>query len=74
MLCAVLKLLPPMCRDCGKTAKDAKLSPYLDFHLCPSCIARRERALLSGDRPRRKPQARKQLKKRPGTRRGKRRS
>ena len=43
----MLQLLPPVCRDCGKTAKEAKLSPYLDFQLCGACIAKREREVLS---------------------------
>ncbi|MGC4122678.1 MAG: hypothetical protein QM765_50525 [Myxococcales bacterium] len=50
----MLQLLPPVCRDCGKTAKEAKLSPYLDFHLCGACIARREREVLADPRAKRK--------------------
>lgn len=42
----MLRLLPPICRDCGKSTKEAALGPYLDFYLCSACIARRERALL----------------------------
>ena len=50
----MLKLLPPMCRDCGQTARAARLSQYLDFHLCQACIGRRERAVLQVEGPRRK--------------------
>lgn len=55
----MLKLLPPVCRDCGKAAKEAKLSPYLDFQLCGACIARREREVLAVDGRRRKPASKK---------------
>lgn len=51
----MLKLLPPVCRDCGKNAKEAKLSPYLDFHLCGACVAAREREVLAVEGRRRKP-------------------
>jgi len=51
----VLQLLPPICRDCGKAEDAAKLSPYLDFHLCNACIAAREREVLRVGRPPRKP-------------------
>jgi len=57
----VLKLLPPICRDCGKDADEAKLSPYLDFHLCGACIARREREVLAVDRAPRKAPSKKSL-------------
>jgi hypothetical protein len=50
----VLQLLPSICRDCGKTANEAKLSPYLDFQLCGACIAQREREVLAVEGPRRK--------------------
>jgi len=56
---AVLRLLPPVCRDCGKTAREARLSAYLDFHLCGACIARRAREVLAVDAPRRKAPSRK---------------
>ena len=51
---AVLQLLPPICRDCGKDAAEAKLSAYLDFHLCPACIAAREREVMKVDGPKRR--------------------
>ncbi len=41
----MLRLLPPVCRDFGKSAERVELSPYLDFQLCSACIARRERVL-----------------------------
>ena len=50
----MLELLPPVCRDCGRAVDEAKLSPYLDFHLCAACIAKRERDVLGLDRRRRK--------------------
>jgi hypothetical protein len=53
----VLRLLPPVCRDCGKGGRKAALSRYLEFHLCEACIVRRERALREnpGVRRTRKP-------------------
>ena len=53
----VLHLLPTVCRDCGKSTKEARLSPYLDFHLCSACIARREREVMRGDKARAVPAA-----------------
>jgi hypothetical protein len=51
----VLRILPPVCRDCGKAAKEARLGPYLDFHLCAPCTARREREVMQVRRPASKP-------------------
>ena len=59
----MLQLVPPVCRDCGRSAKKARLSPYLDFLLCGDCIARREREVMGSGRPRRKPAAKKSPKK-----------
>ncbi|MBI5549532.1 MAG: hypothetical protein HY901_37070 [Deltaproteobacteria bacterium] len=51
----MLHLLPPICRDCGKNAEQAALSPYLDFHLCLACIGKREREVLQLSGQRRRP-------------------
>ncbi len=45
----MIHLLPDVCRDCGRSADEVTLSPYLDFHLCNPCIARRERELFAKD-------------------------
>lgn len=55
----MLQLLPPVCRDCGKTADEAKLSEYLDFHLCQPCIGKREREVLAVDGKKRRPPSKK---------------
>ncbi len=49
----MIHLVPPVCRDCGKGADEADLSSYLDFMLCASCIAKRERAVREVDTSRR---------------------
>lgn len=51
----MLQLLPPVCRDCGRSADETALNAYLDFQLCSACIGKREREVLQVDRPRRKP-------------------
>ena len=48
----MLQLVPPVCRDCGKTASEAPLAPYLDFLLCRPCALARDRALLAPEKPR----------------------
>jgi hypothetical protein len=45
--------LAPVCRDCGSSADEVPLSPYLDFQLCSGCIARREREVRAVDERRR---------------------
>ena len=43
----LLRLLSPVCRDCGKTSDEARLEQFLDFQLCPACIRERERAVFA---------------------------
>jgi len=45
----VIRLLPPVCKDCGVSAEESALARYLDFHLCQPCLARRERAVVRPD-------------------------
>lgn len=44
----MLRLLPPVCRDCGKSGEKILLSPYLGFLLCGPCVRLRERAMREG--------------------------
>jgi hypothetical protein len=67
----VLQLVPPVCRDCGRSERKARLSPYLDFLLCGDCIARREREVMGTGRPRRKPARKKSPGKKAGAKRRK---
>ncbi len=43
----MIQLLPAVCRDCGRGGDEGPLSPYLDFELCATCIARREREVCN---------------------------